>query len=80
MHPHVFVIVLGNQAAIIEYQVHQTPHDAHILIRGQAGAQTHDHLQRGLEHLGARQPQIHITDVKQIERRAGVALRNQAVR
>jgi phenylacetate-coenzyme A ligase PaaK-like adenylate-forming protein len=68
VHPHVFRSVLGSQDTIIEYQVHQTPHGAHILIRGQADAQTHSELQRGLEQLGVRQPELSITNVAEIER------------
>lgn len=68
VHPHVFRSILGNQPSIIEYQVHQTPHGARILIRGQASAQAHRELRRGLEQLGVRQPELRITNVEEIER------------
>ena len=68
VHPHLFRTVLGTQPSIIEYQVHQTPHGAHIFIRGHAGAQTQVELQRGLEQLGVTQPNITITNVEKIER------------
>jgi phenylacetate-CoA ligase len=68
VHPLVFRSVLGTQPAIIEYQVHQTPQGAHVLIRGQASAQTQVELQRGLEQLGVTPPDVTITTVEEIER------------
>jgi phenylacetate-CoA ligase len=76
VHPHVFRSTLGSHAGIVEYQVRQTAHGAHIAVR--CGARVD--LERvsveiadGLAALGVRRPVIDVTAVERLNRDSGPA-------
>ena len=76
VHPHVFRSALGRHAGVVEYQVRQTAHGAHIAVRCSAPVD--------LERLGAEiayalatlaipWPTVDVTAVERLERDPGPA-------
>ena len=76
VHPHLFRSALGRRAAIIEYQVRQTPTGAAIAVRCR-GAIDLECLSRGLEDglasLGVEHPEVTIATLDRLERSDGPA-------
>lgn len=71
IHPHVFRSVLAREAAISEYQVHQTATGAEIhIVAGEAMDTRHieEDLENALEQLGCPQPAVTTTLVPQLPR------------
>jgi phenylacetate-coenzyme A ligase PaaK-like adenylate-forming protein len=74
VHPHVFRSALSQHAAIVEYQVHQTPHGAHIAIRRHEPVdldQLGRELAEALHATGIESPTITLETVDQLERGDG---------
>ena len=76
VHPHVFRTALGRRAAIVEYQVRQTPLGAAIVVRCEAPVDFDDlgrEIERGLAQLGLERPRVTLTAVPRLERDGGPA-------
>jgi phenylacetate-coenzyme A ligase PaaK-like adenylate-forming protein len=76
VHPHVFRSALSQHAAIVEYQVHQTPHGAHIAIRRHEPVdldQLRRELAEALRATGLESPKITLETVEQLRRNDGPA-------
>jgi phenylacetate-coenzyme A ligase PaaK-like adenylate-forming protein len=79
VHPFAFRSVLGREAAIVEYQVQQTPGGAAVLVCGDAGAidttSVADKLRAALATLGLADAEVTVTVVAGLERQATGKLR-----
>jgi phenylacetate-CoA ligase len=78
VHPHVFRTVLGRRAAIVEYQVRQTPLGAAIAVRCEGPGPTDfddlgREIERGLAQLGLERPRVTVSPVRRLERVGGPA-------
>ena len=76
VHPHVFRSALSQHAGIVEYQVHQTPHGAHIAIRPHGRVdldQLRRELAEALHATGLESPNITLETVERLKRDDGPA-------
>jgi phenylacetate-CoA ligase len=76
VHPHLFRSQLGREAAIVEYQVRQTPAGAAIAIRCTAPVSldgVRDRVAAALARSGLERPQVTVEIVDRLERCGGVA-------
>ncbi len=76
VHPHVFRTALGRRAAIVEYQVRQTPSGAAIALRCEGTVDFEGlsrELEQGLADLGLKRPKVTFTTVELLERTDGPA-------
>jgi phenylacetate-CoA ligase len=76
VHPHLFRTALGWRAAIVEYQVRQTPFGAAIAVccRGPVDFESlARELERGLARLGLGHPRVNVVAVERLERVGGPA-------
>ena len=76
VHPHAFRSELGREAAVIEYQVRQTPAGAAVAVRCTAPVSL-DHLRdritAALARSGLERPQVTVETVDRLERPGGPA-------
>jgi len=72
VHPHVFGSLLRRDPGIVEYQVHQTPAGAEVLVVGAPAdpAATGRALARELAALGVPDPAVEVRVVDRLERQA----------
>jgi phenylacetate-CoA ligase len=76
VHPHLFRSELGREAAIVEYQVRQTPAGAAIAVRCTAPVGLdglRDRIAAALARSGLERPQVTVETVDRLERPGGPA-------
>jgi phenylacetate-coenzyme A ligase PaaK-like adenylate-forming protein len=76
VHPHVFRSALARHAGVVEYQVCQTEHGAHITVRQAARVDLErlgGEMADALAGLGVPRPAIEVTAVERLERDPGPA-------
>ena len=76
VHPHLFRTALSRRAAIVEYQVRQTPSGAAIALRCQGPVDFDGlvrELEQGLAHMGLERPKVTLMAVERLERTDGPA-------